>query len=84
MVFNGTLRPDVYSYVVMLRGLVQTECHAEVAVLHQDMRWRRPCPEAQDDFVLSLALKACIRSAEYEYGYGVHGFVLNSFWSTRT
>jgi hypothetical protein len=84
MVFNGTPRLDVYSYVVMLQCLVQTEHHAEAVALHQDMRWRRPCPEAQDDFVLSLALKACIRSAEYGYGHGVDGFVLNSFWSTCT
>ena len=31
-----------------------------------------PLPEAQDDFVLSLALKACIRSAEYGYGTRLH------------
>jgi len=31
-----------------------------------------PLPEAQGDFVLSLALKACIRSAEYGYGTRLH------------
>ena len=88
MVFVGTPLPDAYTYGVMLRCLVQTERHAEAVALHQDMRRRRPCPEAQDDFVLSLALKACIRSAEYGYGRRLHcdavkaggadGFVLNS------
>ncbi|CAD6337409.1 unnamed protein product [Miscanthus lutarioriparius] len=88
MVFDCTPRPDAYTYGVMLRCLVQTERHAEAVALHQDMRRRRPCPEAQDDFVLSLALKACVRSAEYGYGRRLHcdavkaggadGFVLNS------
>ena len=72
MVFNGTPRPDltVCSYGVMLRCLVRTEGHAEAVALHQDMRRRRHCPEVRDDFVLSLGLKACIRSAQYGYGGG--------------
>lgn len=88
MVFDGTPRPDAYSYGAMLWCLVQTERHADAVALHRDMRRRRPCPEAQDDFVLSLALKACIRSAEYSYGRSLHcdaikvggadGFVMNS------
>ena len=31
-----------------------------------------PLPEAQDDFVLSPVLKACIRFAEYGYGTRLH------------
>ena len=46
--------------------------HADAVALHQDMRRRCPCPEAQDDFVLSLALKACVRPAEYGYGRLLH------------
>ncbi|OEL19707.1 hypothetical protein BAE44_0019274 [Dichanthelium oligosanthes] len=88
MVFDGTPRPDAYSYGVMLRWLVDAGRHAGAVALHQDMRRRCPCPEAQDDFVLSLALKACVRSAEYGYGRRLHcdvikaggadGFVMNS------
>uniref|UniRef100_K3Y2V8 Pentacotripeptide-repeat region of PRORP domain-containing protein n=3 Tax=Setaria TaxID=4554 RepID=K3Y2V8_SETIT len=88
MVFDGTPRPDAYSYGVMLRCLVDAGRHADAVALHQDMRRRCPCPEAQDDFVLSLALKACVRSAEYGYGRRLHcdavkaggadGFVMNS------
>ncbi|CAL5037209.1 unnamed protein product [Urochloa decumbens] len=88
MVFDTTPRPDAYSYGVMLRCLVDAGRHADAVALHQDMRQRRPCPEAQDDFVLSLALKACVRSAEYGYGRRLHcdavkagggdGFVMNS------
>ncbi|CAN6208433.1 unnamed protein product [Urochloa humidicola] len=88
MVFDTTLRPDAYSYGVMLRCLVDAGRHADAVALHQEMRRRCPCPEAQDDFVLSLALKACVRSAEYGYGRRLHcdavkagggdGFVMNS------
>ncbi|RLM56254.1 pentatricopeptide repeat-containing protein [Panicum miliaceum] len=88
MVFDGTPHPDAYSYGVMLRCLVNAGRHAEAVALHQDMRRRCPCPEAQDDFVLSLALKACVRSSEYGYGRRLHcdavkaggadGFVMNS------
>ncbi|CAN6164822.1 unnamed protein product [Urochloa humidicola] len=88
MVFDTSPRPDVYSYRVMLRCLIDAGRHADAVGLHQDMRRRCPCPEAQDDFVLSLALKACVRSAEYGYGRRLHcdavkagggdGFVMNS------
>ncbi|PVH48292.1 hypothetical protein PAHAL_4G300200 [Panicum hallii] len=88
MVFDGTPHPDAYSYGVMLRCLVNAGRHAEAVALHQDMRRRCPCPEAQDDFVLSLALKACVRSSEYGYGRRLHcdavkaggadGFMMNS------
>ncbi|RLN12795.1 hypothetical protein C2845_PM09G05090 [Panicum miliaceum] len=88
MVFDGTPRPDAYSYGVMLRCLVDAGRHADAVALHQDMRRWCPFPEAQDDFVLSLALKACVRSAEYGYGRRLHcdavkaggadGFVMNS------
>nr|CAB3469597.1 unnamed protein product [Digitaria exilis] len=88
MVFDGTPSPDAYSYVVMMRCLVDAGRHADAVALHQDMRRRCPCLEAHDDFAMSLAIKACVRSAEYGYGRrlhcdavkagGVDGFVMNS------
>jgi len=73
---------------VLLRCLVDAGRHANAVALHQDMRRRCPCPEAQDDFVLSIALKACIMPAEYGYGRLLHcnavkvggadGFMINS------
>ncbi|KAL6861154.1 hypothetical protein ACP4OV_016854 [Aristida adscensionis] len=69
-VFDGTPRPDAYSYRVMLGWLVHAGCHADAVALHRGMR--RRCPGEQDDVVLSLALKACVRSAGFVYGRRLH------------
>ncbi|KAL6606772.1 hypothetical protein ACP70R_042425 [Stipagrostis hirtigluma subsp. patula] len=69
-VFDGTPRPDAYSYRVMLGRLVGAGCHADAVALHRVMR--RRCPGEQDDVVLSLALKACVRSADFAYGRRLH------------
>ncbi|KAF8772463.1 hypothetical protein HU200_005733 [Digitaria exilis] len=63
MVFDGTPSPDAYSYVVMMRCLVDAGRHADAVALHQDMRRRCPCLEAHDDFAMSLAIKACVSAA---------------------
>lgn len=86
-VLDGTPRPDSYAYRVMLGWLVDAGSHADAVALHRDMR--RRCPAAaQADVVLSLALKACVRSADFRYGRRLHcdvvkaggadGFVMNS------
>ncbi|XP_062232882.1 pentatricopeptide repeat-containing protein At2g03380, mitochondrial [Phragmites australis] len=73
-VFDGTPRPDAYSYRVMLGWLVDAGSHASAVSVHRDMRRRCPCPAAAqgDGVVLSLALKACVRSADFGYGRRLH------------
>jgi pentatricopeptide repeat protein len=56
----------------MLGWLVQAECHAAAVTLHQSMRRRCPGPAALDDVVISFALKACVRSADFGYGRRLH------------
>ncbi|KAF7107265.1 hypothetical protein CFC21_107914 [Triticum aestivum] len=85
-VLDETPRPDAYTYRVALGWHASAGRHAEAVALHRGMR--RRCPEAQDDVVLlSLALKASVRSADFRYGRRLHcdavkaggadGFVMN-------
>ncbi|TVU12272.1 hypothetical protein EJB05_45907, partial [Eragrostis curvula] len=71
-VFDGTPQPDAYSFRVMLGCLVDAGAHADAVAIHRDMRRQCPCPTAQDDVVLSLALKASVRSADFGYGRRLH------------
>uniref|UniRef100_A0A0D9WMP9 Pentacotripeptide-repeat region of PRORP domain-containing protein n=1 Tax=Leersia perrieri TaxID=77586 RepID=A0A0D9WMP9_9ORYZ len=70
-VLDGTPRLDAYAYRVMLGWLVGAGSHADAVALHRDMRRRCPAP-AQADVVLSLALKACVRSGDFAYGRRLH------------
>ena len=85
-VLDGTPRPDAYTYRVALKLHAAAERHMEAVALRRDMR--RRCPAAQDDVVLlSLALKASVRSGDFRYGRRLHcdvvkagggdGFVMN-------
>ncbi|KAM0918403.1 hypothetical protein ACQ4PT_008951 [Festuca glaucescens] len=66
-VLDETPHPDAYTYKVALGQ----HAVAETVALHRDMR--RRCPAAQADVVLlSLALKASVRSADFRYGRRLH------------
>ncbi|XP_047063114.1 pentatricopeptide repeat-containing protein At2g03380, mitochondrial [Lolium rigidum] len=71
MVLDGTPHPDAYAYKVALGQHAAAGRHAETLALHRDMR--RRCPAARADAVLlSLALKASVRSADFRYGRRLH------------
>ncbi|CAM0913138.1 unnamed protein product [Alopecurus aequalis] len=85
-VLDETPRPDAYTYRVALGCHAAAGRHGEAVTLHRNMR--RRCPAALDDVVLlSLALKASVRSADFRYGRRLHcdvvkagggdGFVMN-------
>ncbi|KAM0887643.1 hypothetical protein ACQ4PT_028898 [Festuca glaucescens] len=85
-VLDETPHPDAYTYKVALGQHAAAERHTETVALHRDMR--RRCPAALDDVILlSLALKASVRSADFRYGRRLHcdvvkagggdGFVMN-------
>ncbi|XP_048542176.1 pentatricopeptide repeat-containing protein At2g03380, mitochondrial [Triticum urartu] len=85
-VLDETPRPDPYTYRVAVGWHAAAGRHVEAVALHRGMR--RRCPAAQGDVVLlSLALKASVRSADFRYGRRLHcdavkaggadGFVMN-------
>ncbi|KAL5199968.1 hypothetical protein ABZP36_021171 [Zizania latifolia] len=76
-VLDGTPRPDAYAHRVMLGWLVDAGWHTEAVAVHRDM-WRRCPAEAQGDVVLSLALKACVKSADLGYGKRLHCVVVKA------
>ncbi|KAK3131799.1 hypothetical protein QOZ80_6AG0511640 [Eleusine coracana subsp. coracana] len=56
----------------MIGCLVGAGCYADAVTLHRDMRRRCPVHTALDDVVISFALKACVRSADFGYGRRLH------------
>uniref|UniRef100_J3MBW9 Pentatricopeptide repeat-containing protein n=1 Tax=Oryza brachyantha TaxID=4533 RepID=J3MBW9_ORYBR len=61
----------------MLGWLIHAGSHADAVALHGDMQRRGPAA-AQADVVLSLALKACVRSADFGYGRRLHCTVVTA------
>ncbi|KAM0918405.1 hypothetical protein ACQ4PT_008952 [Festuca glaucescens] len=70
-VLDETPHPDAYTYKVALGQHAAAGRHTEAVALHRDMR--RRCPAALADVVLlSLALRASVRSADFRYGRRLH------------